>query len=367
MKHLVREVMGIDKNDPDYEKLVVEPKGSLLNPFTDSTLEHIVEFNYPDTDDVHNGDIVTLHYQHTFNRTQDDGYSVRTATTEQRPDIVLNIKKASGDILLTYLYDVKYRVVDDKKLDKDFEIADQDESENNNGGDYPPSDAINQMHRYRDAIYYGAKQGVYDSKEIIGGYILFPGRGDDDTLSKRYFSKSIESVNIGAFPLLPNDDKSKEGLLLKEHLDKILMQKNNAFDHVENAIPQRGRVYQAPVKILVANVSQGTYNWCAQKKKYPIGVDDAGKINGLMQASYIFLTDGINYTVKSIEVGKIECKQGNYLNLKVSYSSSFTPFEADKFYLLLTLNDDKSFKISDKKIEEYINKNSVEVVDYEID
>lgn len=367
MKHLVREVMGIDKNAPNYENLEDEPKGTLLNPFTDSTLEHIVEFQYPDTD-VHNGDIVTLHYQHTFNRTQYDGYSVGTATTEQRPDIVLNIKKASGDILLTYLYDVKYRVVDDKKLDKDFEIADQDESEKNNGGDYPPSDAINQMHRYRDAIYYGANEGVYESKEVIGGYILFPGRGDDNIISQRYYSKSIKSVNIGAFPLLPNEDVDKEGALLKKHLKDILSGKQNSFAHVKNAIPQRGRVYQAPIKIFIAKVSSDVYNWCKNKDKYPIPVDVASNINGLiMQASYIFLTDGNEFKTKAIKIGQIECEQGSTLNLSVSYSQSFILFDPAKFYLLLTLEDDKSFKISDKKIEEYINKNSVEVVDYEID
>lgn len=38
---------------------------------------------------------------------------------------------------MTYLFDAKYRI--DGKV---------------NGVDTPPEDAINQMHRYRDAIYY---------------------------------------------------------------------------------------------------------------------------------------------------------------------------------------------------------------------
>lgn len=38
---------------------------------------------------------------------------------------------------MTYLFDAKYRI--DGKV---------------NGVDSPPDDAINQMHRYRDAIYY---------------------------------------------------------------------------------------------------------------------------------------------------------------------------------------------------------------------
>ena len=107
---------------------------------------------------------------------------------------------------MTYLYDAKYRVINDKKLDKDFEEQDIAEMSNFPGGDYPPTDAINQMHRYRDAIYYSKEHEPYRSKEIIGGYILFPGRGNDEYIKRRYYSASIESVNIGAFPLLPNSD-----------------------------------------------------------------------------------------------------------------------------------------------------------------
>lgn len=37
----------------------------------------------------------------------------------------------------------------------------------------PPDDAINQMHRYRDAIYYRDYVEAPLKKEVIGGYILF--------------------------------------------------------------------------------------------------------------------------------------------------------------------------------------------------
>lgn len=252
MKKLVADVMGIDYNKPSHEQLVTEPKGTLLNPFTNSSLEHIVEYHYPkaENDDkderkaqlaAHEGDVVTLHYQHTFNRTSGkDEYSmgINTATTEQRPDIVLNIRKASGEVVLTYLYDAKYRVINDKKLDKDFEEQDFAEMSNFPGGDYPPTDAINQMHRYRDAIYYSKEHEPYRSKEIIGGYILFPGRGNDEYIKRRYYSASIESVNIGAFPLLPNSES-----LLRVHLDDILMKFTTADTHVAKAKPQRTLAY----------------------------------------------------------------------------------------------------------------------------
>ncbi len=257
MKKMVAEVIGIKCDSPDFESLVTEPKGSLLNPFSDSTLEHVVEYHYPvamddDSDErkamlrAHEGDVVTLHYQHTFNRRSGNdeyGMGINTATTEQRPDIVLNIRKASGETVLTYLYDAKYRVINDKKLDKDFEAEDIAESEQLSGGDYPPTDAINQMHRYRDAIYYSKEHEPFRSKEIIGGYILFPGRGEDENIMKRYYSASIESVNIGAFPLLPSLDKSNEGSILRNHLNSILMEKSSTESHVAKAKPQRTLAY----------------------------------------------------------------------------------------------------------------------------
>lgn len=252
MKKLVAEVLGIDKGKPSHEQLITEPKGTLLNPFEKSSSEHVVEYHYPkaeetDTDErkaeltAHEGDVVTLHYQHTFSRSSGkDGYGmgINTATTEQRPDIVLNIRKASGEVVLTYLYDAKYRVINDKKLDADFEEQDMSENTAMPGGDYPPTDAVNQMHRYRDAIYYSKEHEPYRSKEIIGGYILFPGRGDDEYVKKRYYSASVESVNIGAFPLLQNSYS-----LLKKHLEDILMKYASSEMHVAKAKPQRTLAY----------------------------------------------------------------------------------------------------------------------------
>ena len=60
-------------------------------------------------------------------------------TVPQKPDIVLQLTKndLQQGMKMTYLFDAKYRIADKQ-----------------NGVDTPPDDAINQMHRYRDAIYY---------------------------------------------------------------------------------------------------------------------------------------------------------------------------------------------------------------------
>jgi hypothetical protein len=50
--------------------------------------------------------------------------------------------------------------------------------------DLPTEDSINQMHRYRDAIYYVNKDKAKPEKEVIGAYILFPGSGEIETIKK---------------------------------------------------------------------------------------------------------------------------------------------------------------------------------------
>jgi hypothetical protein len=91
-----------------------------------------------------------------------------------------------------------------------------------------------------------------DSKEVIGGYILFPGRvGCDERLEDKYYIKSIESINIGAFPVMPSKfDPSKPNSensfimcsKFEEHLYKVLTE-DKVIAHIENSVPQKGLVY----------------------------------------------------------------------------------------------------------------------------
>lgn len=229
MKRLIAKVLGIDLNDTDN---IHENKSEMLNTMLKSEMSHSVEFI-----NSSNGDVVRLEYQHTYNRSSKE---FKTTTTEQRPDIVVTIKKPDG-FVLTYLYDAKYRVQDDKN---DGEL---DEGVDIDLADYPLPDAINQMHRYRDAIYYAIKEDERPrGKEIIGGYILFPGRTEGNSIENRYFYKSIKQVNIGAFPLLPADENHKEDIvtcnLLEKHLEEILLD-NTAYEQIKNSIPQKGLQY----------------------------------------------------------------------------------------------------------------------------
>lgn len=229
MKRLIAKVLGIQLND---KERVHEDKSEMITTLLKSEMTHTIKY------DAFNGDTITLEYQHTYNRQSKE--DMKTTTTEQRPDIVVSIKKPDG-FTLTYLYDAKYRVQDD------ISEGALDDGEDIDIADYPLPDAINQMHRYRDAIYYSMKEDVRPrGKEIIGGYILFPGRTEGDKIENRYFYQSIKKVNIGAFPLLPADKEHKEDYvqcdLLEKHLREILLE-NSVMEHVKDSVPQKGLAY----------------------------------------------------------------------------------------------------------------------------
>ena len=281
MRQMVAKILGLHFGN--IEEISEKPM-PMIEPFTENKQEHTV-FYYRENDDV-----VRLHYQHTYNRSSGD---VHTATTDTRPDIVLTIRKPDG-FELTYLFDAKYRVSDDNEFTKE----DKDEINTLRAADYPPSDAINQMHRYRDAIYYGSDRQTHSAKEIIGGYILFPGRGDDAAVRNRYFYKSIETVNIGAFPLLPDhNDPDNEGSLLYEHLTKVLTEQT-AYEQIRDSIPQHGLVYSRSVAesndiLLVGYYKPGQKEVILQNKLYYVpaglGKGSINLVSGFENAKYLLL------------------------------------------------------------------------------
>lgn len=145
-------------------------------------------------------------------------------TVPQKPDIVLQLTKndLQNDMKMTYLFDAKYRI--EGRI---------------NGVDTPPDDAINQMHRYRDAIYYKEHSTNELKKEVIGGYILFPGDGQKADVEVSKFYKTISEVNIGAFPLRPKDKENRE--LLVEFIKSLISKATKEV--LDDSIPQKGLYY----------------------------------------------------------------------------------------------------------------------------
>ena len=163
-------------------------------------------------------------------------------TVPQKPDIVLQLTKDDIEkgMKMTYLFDAKYRIND--RTDA--------------GVDTPPDDAINQMHRYRDAIYYKDNQTADGKlkKEVIGGYILFPGNGDPLEVAKAKFQQSLDEVNIGAFPLRPNDEENRK---LLEHFIKELIETKSATT-ISKVIPQKGSFMEVGDRVLIGLVRESS-------------------------------------------------------------------------------------------------------------
>lgn len=72
-----------------------------------------------------------------------------------------------------------------------------------------PDDAINQMHRYRDALIRITQDKSstvgQKSRPVFGAYALYPGFFNQNVEDNPYLD-AISEVGIGAFALLPNDD-----------------------------------------------------------------------------------------------------------------------------------------------------------------
>jgi hypothetical protein len=135
--------------------------------------------------------------------------SDRTPTLNQRPDNVLTLKKKDAGKIKEYKYvfDAKYR------LNPAYEGTSYHGTYRQPG---PEEDDINTMHRYRDAIVYQEKGSGEYERSMFGAYVLFP-YPDEERYKTHQFYKSIELLNIGALPFLPNSTS-----LVEQFLDEII-------------------------------------------------------------------------------------------------------------------------------------------------
>ena len=191
-------------------------------------------------------------------------------TTEQRPDIVLRLSKKDNVVQYTYLFDAKYRI-------RDTTIP------KNNGVEVPPVGAIDQMHRYRDAIYYTHSHDEKLKREVIGGYVLYPGNLNKEQFVGSYYYRSIDEVNIGAYPLKPgghwksmydkegriNDDfldsTSSEDVLYRQ-IESWINDSNAQQTLLDIAIPQRGLCYNEgnPMCIMISAATEENVGYSYQ-------------------------------------------------------------------------------------------------------
>ena len=149
---------------------------------------------------------------------QYDTSSNKVPTVQQKPDSMLSIGKKGKDYQYQYVFDAKYRI--------DFETSSMPG---------PMQDDINTMHRYRDSIVVNTS-GSYE-RTAFGAYVLFPWH-DEDAYVNHPLYRSIDSVNIGGLPFLPNhttlvdnfidsllnkspEELQREGILPKGSLESV--------------------------------------------------------------------------------------------------------------------------------------------------
>ncbi|MGI2167966.1 DUF2357 domain-containing protein [Shewanella oncorhynchi] len=144
------------------------------------------------------------------------GKLIRSYLVNQEPDIVLEVTlpktiNSDDEKQFIWLFDAKYRIKTDKNR---FD----DSSEDITTTDYVPDDAINQMHRYRDALIRLSEsqsnpsnntigQLAKKSRPVFGAFALYPGLFDQ-TQTQNPYSPAIEEVGIGAFALLPSQTEN---------------------------------------------------------------------------------------------------------------------------------------------------------------
>ena len=221
------ELKQIIEKYPDVEKVsyqfhdLEKLKGNKLVANFRSGKKAKIEFR------INKKDSLLLYHEYEYNNT-DGKDSYRSFTVNQKPDITMRLIKndLKDNTELTYLFDAKYRI-------------------GNGYGDnldIPPNDAINQMHRYRDAIYYSIPFEQRKYKEIIGGYILFPGRGVRSDIIDSAYYKAIDKVNIGAIPLLPTLKATEGNRVIDTFIEKLL--DFNTLKHLGRITSQRGLKYE---------------------------------------------------------------------------------------------------------------------------
>lgn len=202
----------------------------------------------------------------------------KTPTLSQRPDNVLTLKKKDAGTIKEYKYvfDAKYR------LNPAYEGTSYHRTYRQPG---PEEDDINTMHRYRDAIVYQEKGSGEYERSMFGAYVLFP-YPDEERYKTHHFYKSIELLNIGALPFLPNSTS-----LVEQFLDEIIQDSpEKAFER--STRPRGTREYYANQlagkNVLVGSVrGPGQVEVSLQKAFYHMPLKNLSDVKILTQLEYV--------------------------------------------------------------------------------
>lgn len=150
----------------------------------------------------------------------------------QRPDILIRLLQ-EGWPPIQIIIDAKYRLDTRPEYRQQF------------GSPGPPVDAINVLHRYRDAILESAATEEISSRlrrSIVYAAAVFP--ADADTCRSFRESRlwdSLERLGIGAIPALPHDLT-----LLREWLQRILRQ--SGWETADQVVSHSAEIHRARLR-----------------------------------------------------------------------------------------------------------------------
>lgn len=208
-------------------------------------------------------------------------------TINQKPDTMLTISKKGKDFTYNYLFDAKYRV-DYAQEESSYQTRYQTPG--------PLEEDINTMHRYRDALVY-MNNGPYE-RTAFGAYVLFPW-GDEHSYRHHPLYESIDQVNIGGLPFLPQATE------LVEQFIERLIEKSPEEIQREGILPRGTKEeWESSLveKVLVVRVSvPEEYNQYIQKRYFKMPAQNLK--DGWQEVKYIALytsSEGI------VDYGKIE-------------------------------------------------------------
>ena len=184
-----------------FEEVQSEKAKLKLNDYFELQLEDGLSgagaFNFKRTDGLK----ARLAHEPIFRKS---GTNIRSFGVTQKPDVLLEVTFPDGKKCI-WLFDAKYRI---KTINNRYDNDDI------NHQDFVPDDAINQMHRYRDALIHINNLDAKHTKSrpVFGAFALYPGFYDQKVDVNPY-NESIKEVGIGAFALLPSDNADNNNWL----------------------------------------------------------------------------------------------------------------------------------------------------------
>ena len=188
-------------------------------------------------------------------------------TGRQLPDVGLSIAVEGWKETFELIMDAKYR------LDTSPAYVGQ------HGTPGPPEDAVNVLHRYRDAILVSLAPGQpRDKRSVIMGVALFPFQDPSGEYERHTFFRSLDEVGIGALPFLPSRQD-----YVADFLRQLLFQ--SGWSLADRVLDHRAAIERArwmreaaqPALIAVIRPGVGQLEWIKENRLYYAPLPRLGK------------------------------------------------------------------------------------------